>query len=462
MFAAEIYQQRRRDLCERLDGGIVLLLGNGESPMNYADNIYPFRQDSSFLYFFGLDQADLAGAIDIDSGEEIVFGNDLTIDDIVWTGPQPTVAERAAKVGCAHARPMAALADLLTTAHDTGRRVHFLPPYRPANTVRLHELLAISLAEVAGTASPELIQAVITLRSVKSVEEIAELDRAVDISNEMHLTAMRVARPGMKESRVAAAVRQVAESHGGQTSFPLIMTVHGETLHNVYQGNVIQEDDLILCDAGAETDTHYASDLTRTFPAGLTYSSQQRDIHAVVLAGQEAAVSALRPGIPYRDVHLLAARVIAGGLADLGLMHGDLDAAVEAGAHALFFPHGLGHMMGMDVHDMENLGEDRVGYGTEFQRSTQFGLKSLRLARALEAGFVLTVEPGVYFIPALIERWQADGQHREFIAFDKLAAFRNFGGLRLEDDYLITADGARKLGAPLAKTVAEIEAVRAS
>ncbi len=457
MFDTKIYRERRQRLRGLIDGGLVLLPGNGESAVNYADNVYPFRQDSTFLYFCGLDTPHLAAVIDIDGGDEILFGDEATLDDIVWSGPQPTLAERAEPVGISDVRPTAALADVITAAANQGRAIHYLPPYRGERVLQLNELFGKKTNGI----STALIDAVVALRSIKSPEEIAAIERAVDLTAAMHLAAMRCAHPGMTEAQVAAAVLDAALQTGGRTSFPTILTVHGETLHNVYQGNVLQEGDLVLCDAGGETAAGYAGDMTRVFPAGAKFSPQQIDIHAVVLAAHDAAVAALEPDVPYRDVHLIAARALAGGLKDLGLMKGDLDTAVQEGAHALFFPHGLGHMMGLDVHDMEDLGEDHVGYGERFDRSEQFGLRSLRLARELQPGFVLTVEPGCYFIEALIDRWQTENKFTDFIDYRTVAAYRGLGGVRIEDDYVITTDGARRLGKPLVRSVTEIEAVRA-
>jgi Xaa-Pro aminopeptidase len=457
MFDAAIHAGRRHALCRRLGGGLVLLLGNEESPINYAGNPYPFRQDSSFLYFVGLDQPGLAAVIDADEGHVTVFGDDLTLDDIVWTGPLPTLAERCAEVGIKRTRPAQALAE----AVGDGRRVHVLPPYRAGNTQRLARLLDLPLGAVRDAVSEELIRAVVDLRSVKSEEEIAEIERAVDVTAEMQLAAMRLAAPGRTEAELAAEVQHAAGRAGCRHSFPAILTVHGEILHNHGYPNVLESGRLVVCDCGAETDLRYAGDMTRTFPVDPAFTTRQREIYEVVLAAENAVIAALRPGVPYRECHLLAARTIAEGLGAIGLMRGDPTAAVAAGAHALFFPHGLGHMMGLDVHDMEDLGEDHVGYGEGFARSDQFGLKWLRLARKLEPGFVLTVEPGVYFIPELIGRWRAEGLFAEFVDYGRLEGYLDFGGVRIEEDFLITPDGARRLGKPAPKSVAEVEALRA-
>ena len=459
MFSKETYRRRRDELQSRIEGGLLLFFGNGESPMNYADNCFPFRQDSSFLYYFGLNQPDLAAVIDVDENVAVIFGDELTIDHIVWMGDLPTIAERAERVGVNDTRPRAALAEVVGAALNAGRPVRFLPPYRADNILRLHDLLGVPPREAADRASLDFIRAVVAQRSIKSDEEIVELDRAVDISVEMHTAAMRMARPGMLESEIAAEVERVAVAAGGRISFPVIATVHGETLHNHYHGNTLSEGDLFLLDAGAETAKGYAGDLSSTFPVSPVFSERQRRIYELQLAAYDAAVKMLAPGVPNRDVHFAAARVIAGGMKDLGLMKGDIDEALAAGAHAMFFPCGVGHMMGLDVHDMEDLGEVWVGYGGE-TKSTQFGLKSLRLARELEPGFVITIEPGIYFVPQLMDLWRSQDHCAEFLDFDALDQWRDFGGVRNEEDYLITSDGARRLGKAKPLTLDEVEALR--
>lgn len=453
MFPAATYSDRRRRLCRLVDRGLVLLLGNSESPMNYADNCYRFRQDSSFLYFLGLDQPDLAAIIDTESGQTTVFGDELTIDHIVWMGDLPTVSERAAAAGVSHTRPTAELPDELRRAASLGRPVHFLPPYRAAGKLKLQDWLA-------GTGpSLKLIQAVVALRSVKTQEEIAQIEQAVDTSVDMHTAAMRMARPGMREAQIAAEVECVALAAGGCTSFPVIATVNGQILHNHHHGNLLQPGDLFLLDCGAENAMHYAGDLSSTFPVDPVFSDRQRLIYELSLQAHQAAVSTLAPGVPNRQVHLAACRAIAEGARGLGLMRGDVDEAIAAGAHAMFFPCGVGHMLGLDVHDMEDLGEQWVGYAGQ-PKSTQFGLKSLRLARPLEPGFTLTIEPGIYFIPQLMDLWRSEGRHAEFLDYEELDKWRDFGGIRNEEDYLITETGARRLGKPKPMTVAEVEGLR--
>jgi Xaa-Pro aminopeptidase len=459
MFSKETYEGRRVELQGKIDGGLMLFLGNGESPMNFADNCFPFRQDSSFLYYFGLDQPDLAAVIDVDEGVSVIFGDELTIDHIVWMGDLPTIAERAATVGVTDTRPRSALAEVVTAAVNAGREVRFLPPYRADNALLLQELMDVPQREAPDRASLDFIRAVVEQRSIKSDEEIVEIDRAVSTSVEMHVAAMRMARPGMLESEIAAEVERVAVAAGGRISFPVIATIHGETLHNHSHGNRLSDGDLFLLDAGAETETGYAGDLSSTFPVSPTFSERQRTIYELQLAAYETAVAMLAPGVPNLDVHFAASRVIAEGMKDLGLMKGDIDEALAAGAHAMFFPCGVGHMMGLDVHDMEDLGEVHVGYGGE-AKSTQFGLKSLRLGREPEPGFVITIEPGIYFVPQLMDLWRSENHCADFLDFDALDQWRDFGGVRNEEDFLITADGARRLGTAKPLSIEEVEALR--
>jgi len=459
MFSAEIYAARRNRLKDRIKSGLLLFLGNDESPMNYADNTYHFRQDSTFLYYFGLDFAGLAAVIDLDDGTETIFGTELTVEDIVWMGTQPTLVEKSRLVGVQKTAPSARLAEMLAVAKTSGRAVLFLPPYRPENKLKLQDLLGIPTAQAAQAASVEFIRAVVDQRNIKSVEEIAEIDRASDVSVDMHVAAMKTARPGMKEYELVAEVQRIAQAAGCGLAFPIILTVNGQTLHNHYHGNTLKNGDLLLCDFGAETARHYAADLSSTFPVDPVFSSRQREIYGLSLDAYNAAVAMLKPGVPFRDVHLTACRVIARGLKDLGLMKGDVDEAVAQGAHAMFFPCGTGHMMGLDVHDMEDLGEVYVGYDGE-PKSTQFGLKSLRLARPLEPGFVLTVEPGIYFIPELMDKWRSEGKFMDFLNYDKMDAYRGFSGVRNEESFLITPEGCRRMGKDKPKSIEDVEALR--
>jgi len=457
MFGANVYVERRRRLREQVQTGVILFPGNSESPMNYPDNQYPFRQDSSFLYFFGLDSPDLAAVIDIDEGTECIFGNDLTVDDIVWTGPLPTVGARCHEIGVDDTAPLDQLQAILPEAVRRGRTVRFLPQYRGENILRLSQLLGSHSTAVEEGHSGTLIEAVVAQRSVKTAEEVEQIEAALDISREMHIHAMKTCRPGVYEMEVAGAIEGIALSRGGRLAFPTILSIHGETLHNHFHGNRMSEGDMVVNDSGAEAASYYASDITRTIPVGGKFSRRQREVYAIVLDAQAKAIEAVRPGVEFRDVHRLACTVLLAGLKDLGLVKGDIEEAVDAGAHTLFFQCGLGHMMGLDVHDMEGLGEDYVGYTDTIKRNPEFGWKSLRLAKALEPGFVITVEPGLYFIPELINRWKADKKCRSFIDYDILEQYRDFGGVRIEDDILVTEDGCRALGEGIPKTIEDVE-----
>ncbi len=461
MFERKTYILRRAQLKRMLGAGVVLLLGNDESPMNYPANLYPFWQDSSFLYYIGLNQPGLAAIIDVDNDRVVLFGDELTIDDVVWTGPQPTLVEQARGVGITETAPQSALADVVATERQRGRTVHFLPPYRGNQRLKLEALFGIRAGWVDQYVSLPLIDAVVAQREIKTDEEVAEIEQAIALSHAMHTGAMQAAKPGMLEQEVVGAVTGIMRTGGGHFSFPMIFSIHGETLHNHHYDNRMAAGDLIVHDSGTTSPNHYASDITRTIPVGGRFTAQQRPLYDLVLEAQLQAIAAMKPGVRYKDVHLLACRVLASGLKDAGLMRGDVDEAVAAGAHALFMPHGLGHMMGMDVHDMEGLGEDRVGYDASVKRSDQFGTAYLRLAKALQPGFVVTVEPGLYFIPLLIDQWKAEGIHADFINYDALDDYRDFGGIRIEDDVLVTADGYRVLGPPIPKTADEVEAVMA-
>jgi len=461
MFSKEIYSDRRKKLAETVSGGLILLPGNEESPMNYADNTYHFRQDSTFIYYFGIDRASLAGVIDADSGESMLFGDDYSVEMIVWTGRVPSMTELGKQVGITDVKPMSSLQSIVSEALSLKRKVHFLNPYRADTMLRLAELTNHQYQALPQLASLELTRAVIAQREIKDALEIAELDKAVNISVEMHLAAMRYARPGMRESEVAAKVAEVALAANGHPSFPIIATINGQTLHNHYHGNTIKSGDLFLLDAGAETENLYAGDLSSTFPVDPRFTPIQKEIYQLSLDAHMNAVNMLEPGTPFRDVHLTACRTIFEGLKGFGLTRGDTDEAVREGAHALFFPCGTGHMMGLDVHDMENLGEQWVGYDGE-PKSSQFGLKSLRLAKELRPGYVLTVEPGIYFIPELIDLWKSQHYLSDFLNYSEIEKFREFGGLRNEEDFLITDSGCRRLGKALPLTIEGVEAIRSS
>jgi len=462
MFKKEVYIDRRNRLKKEMKSGLALILGNSEASYNYPANTYHFRQDSDFLYFFGLDIPDFVGVIDIDNDKDYIFANDVDIEDIIWMGPQPLVKDLAAKVGVKNTAPYTDLAGFLNEAIHGGRKVHFLPYYRGDRLVQLKQLLGFLTARVKDYVSQELIKAVVKLRSIKDEYEIAEIEKAVDIAYDMHTTAMKMCKAGVVEREIAGRMEGISLSQGGPVSFPIILTINGQTLHNHYHGNTMTEGRMMIADAGAETTMHYSSDITRTTPVGGKFSQRQKEVYEIVLDANVKAIEAIKPGIEYRKIHLLACKVIAEGLKKLGLMKGDMDAAVKAGAHTLFMPHGLGHMMGLDVHDMEGLGENNVGYNETTKRATQFGTAYLRLGRELQPGFVITVEPGCYFIPELIEQWKKEGTNTEFINFDKVEEYKDFGGIRIEDDILVTESGHRVLGKPIPKTVAEIEAICAS
>lgn len=457
MFDKKTYVQRRHQLIEQIGSGVILFLGNDESPMNYAANTFNFRQDSSFLYFFGLDFPGLAAVMDIDHGEEIIFGYDFTVDDMVWMGPQEKLTAKAEKVGVAKAAPIEKLSELMAEAIKQRRKIHFLPQYRPENMLKIENLTGIHHSKVNHYASVELIQAVVAQRSIKSEEEVKQIELALDISYEMYKLAMKITRPGMYEHEVYGQVEGLLLSKGSAISFPVIFTVHGEVLHGHSHANRMEAGDLLVLDSGAESPLHYASDITRTYPVSGKFTALQKDIYNVVLEAQLKAIDMMKPGVLFRDVHLQAARVIANGLKQLGFMKGDVDDAVKEGAHALFFPHGLGHQLGLDVHDMEGLGENFVGYDSKIQRSQQFGIAYLRFAKELKPGHVLTVEPGIYFMPELIGQWKKEQKHKSFINYDQVEATLGFGGIRIEDDVLVTSEGQRVLGKPIPKTIEALE-----
>ena len=458
LFNASTYQLRRKQLANHVKKGIILLIGNNESPMNYEDNTYPYRQDSTFLYFFGLSKPKLAAIIDCETGESTLFGDDPTIDEIVWTGPQKQLSELAIRVGVSPTNSFQKIYDAIDLAVSSNRKIHFLNPYRHDQLILLADLLNYSIEKVKASYSPQLIEGVVQQRMFKSDEEVEEIERAVNITGEMHLEAMKMARVGMKEQHVVSKLLEIATSYGGFYSFPPIVTINGETLHNHYYGNTLEKGNMLLVDSGAETDMGYAGDMTRTFPIGQKFTDVQKDMYQIVLNAHLTAVEALKPGIEFREVHLIACRKLSEGLKDLNLMKGNIEEAVEAGAHGMFFQCGLGHLMGMDVHDMENLGEQNVGYTPEMIKSTQFGLKSLRLGRKLEKGIVLTVEPGIYIIPALIDLWKADKKYDQFINYTELEKFRSLGGIRVEEDFVITEEGFKLLGDEIPKTVKDVEA----
>ena len=459
MFTPDVYSERRNRLRKEVSGGIALFLGNREVCLNYPANTYAFRQDSSFSYFFGLDHPDLAAVIDFDNGTDMIFGNDVDIDDIIWMGKQPSMKDQAALAGVREVKPFADLGDFISAAVTAGRKVHYLPPYRGETYIQLHTLLGIPVAEVKKYASGTLIRGVVKLRMVKEATEVAEIEKMVDVAYEMHTTAMKMAKPGVVEREIAGVMEGIALSKAHGVSFPIILTINGQTLHNHYHGNVLKTGRMLVSDAGAESELLYSSDITRTVPVGGKFDARQKAVYEIVLNANLKAIGACKPGVPFKEIHLLAAKAIMQGLVDIGLMKGDITEGVLKGAHTLFFPHGLGHPMGMDVHDLEGLGEDVVGYDEEVQRAKEFGLAFLRFGRKLKEGFVMTIEPGIYFIPDLIDLWKAENKHSEYINYDEVEKYREFGGIRIEDDILITADGCRVLGKHIPKTVAEIEEI---
>lgn len=459
MFKREVYIKRRTRLHGLMKSGLALFIGNTDSPMNYPANSYHFRQDSDFLYFFGLDIPGLAGVMDFDTGRDWIYGNDFDIDDIIWMGPQPSVRELAESAGVNNSAPLPKLETVIREAISKKRPIHFLPPYRSETRMTLGLIMRENPCQMKTMASEKLIRAVVSMRSIKEKVEIDEIEKALAITWEMHTTAMKMCRPGVKEQEIFGTIEGIAFAKGGGTAFPVILSINGQTLHNHYHGNILKKGRMMVTDAGAETSMHYASDITRTTPVGGKFSQKQKDIYEIVLRANTESIKAAEPELSNLDLHLNACKIIASSLKDLGLMKGDIDDVIEAGAHTLFMPHGLGHMMGLDVHDMEGLGENYVGYSDEIKRSDQFGLAFLRFALSFKTGHVLTIEPGCYFIPQLIERWKSEGKHKDFINYSKLEPWKDFGGIRIEDNILITEKGNRVLGKPVPKTVKDIEAL---
>lgn len=446
MFSKATYIARRRELSRRVGSGLIVLLGNNGAPANYPNNHYAFRQDSSFLYYFGLQNEGLAGVIDVDNDREYLIGNEIDIDDIVWFGYVPSVKELGESVGVASAAPVQELSEMIARARRQGQTIHFLPPYRHDHMIQLSDWLGIHPLQTRAAASVRLIQAVVDMRAVKTPEEIEEIERAMEIGYLMHTTAMRACRPGVVEQDIAGQLEGIATSFGCKVSFNTILTMHGEIQHGVPSRRPLEEGRLMLCDAGAETVNNYCSDNTRVTPISGKFTQRQREIYSIVEACHDLVIDKAKPGMKWLDMHLDVARLMTDRLKEVGLMKGNTEDAVQAGAHAMFFPHGLGHMMGMDVHDMEGLGQNYVGFDDEVQPSTQFGLNCLRCGRRLQPGFVMTDEPGIYFIPHLIDLWRSQGLHTDFINYDLLETYKDFGGIRLEDDLLITETGNRVLG----------------
>ena len=447
MFQQNVYINRRAELKKLLKSGIVILFGNNESPCNYPNNgYYPFRQDSSFLYYFGQRRDGLVGVIDIDEGTEMLIGDDIDIEDIVWYGSVDSVSDLAAQVGIHRTAPMKELQVICNEAKNKNRTIHFLPPYRHDNMIQIMDLLGIHPNKQKEAASVELIKAIVKMRERKSDIEIAEIEKACAIGYQLHTHAMRMTKPGLTEKYIGGQVDGMAHSLGEHESFATIFTQHGEIMHGNPSYNLLESGRLALCDAGAENREGYCSDHTRTFPVNGKFSQRQLEIYSIVEACHDYALEVAKPGVRWYDVHMNVCRLMTDKLKELGLMKGDTEEAVQAGAHAMFLPHGLGHMMGMDVHDMEGLGQIYVGFDEETRPSTQFGTNALRCGKRLQEGFVMTDEPGIYFIPALIDDWRAQGLHKDFLNYDLLETYKDFGGIRIEDDILITKDGCRFLG----------------
>ena len=447
MFSKETYIRRRAELKKLVGEGVIIFIGNNEAPYNYPANTYaPMRQDSSFLYYFGQHRDGLVGVIDIDNDEEWLFGDDIDVEDIVWMGFTPSVTDLAAEVGITKTAPMAKLVEVCHRVTATNATVHFLPPYRFDTKIQIMDLLGIHPSQQKEKASLKLIQAVVKMRATKEPQEIEAIEKACDVGFAMHTMAQMLIKPGLTERLVAGQVDGIARSLSQGNGFPTIFSQHGEIMHGSPSDAVLEDGRLVICDAGCELDD-YCSDHTRTMPVNGKFTQRQLEIYSIVEECHDYVLDVAKPGVKYMDVHFAVCRKMTDRLKELGLMKGDTDEAVKAGAHAMFLPHGLGHMMGMDVHDMEGLGQIYVGFDEETRPNLeQFGTNCLRMGRKLEEGFVLTDEPGIYFIPALIDDWKASGHCKEFINFDKLETYKDFGGIRIEDDILITKDGCRFLG----------------
>ena len=448
MFSKETYVSRRAELKKLVKSGIIILFGNNDSPANYPNHAYsPFRQDSSFLYYFGQKRDGLVGIIDIDNDMETLIGDDISVEDIVWYGSVDSVHDMAQQVGVANTAPMKTLKTICNDALRQKRKIHFLPPYRFDIKLQVFDLLGIHPNQQKESASMDLIKAVVKMRSAKEPQEIEELERAAVIGYKMHTTAMRMCKPGAIEQNIAGYLKGIAHGYGAMESFATILSQHGEIMHGAPSMNPLEDGRLLLVDAGAETINNYCSDNTRTMPVNGKFTQRQLEIYSIVEECHDYALKAARPGVKYWDVHFGVCRLMTDRLKELGLMKGDTDEAVAAGAHAMFLCHGLGHMMGMDVHDMENFDQINVGFDEETRPNLeQFGTNCLRMGRRLEEGFVVTDEPGIYFIPALIDDWRSKGLHKDFINYDMLETYKDFGGIRIEDDLLITKDGCRFLG----------------
>jgi Xaa-Pro aminopeptidase len=447
MFEKETYIRRRDELKRLVGSGLVLLFGNNEAPANYPANGYaPFRQDSSFLYYFGQHRDALVGVIDVDNNQEMLIGDDIDIEDIVWMGFVPSVSDLASQVGISRTAPMKELKTIVKKAQSEKRQIHFLPPYRHDTMITIMDLLGIHPSQQKESASLQLIRAVVKMRATKEPQEIEAIERACDVGYAMHTTAQLLIKPGVTERFIGGQVDGIARSLAQGVSFATIFSQHGEIMHGNPSDAPLEAGRLALCDAGCELDD-YCSDNTRTMPVSGKFTQKQLEIYSIVEQCHDYVLDVAKPGVRYADVHFAVCRLMTERLKELGLMKGDTEEAVRAGAHAMFLPHGLGHMMGMDVHDMEGLGQIHVGFDEETRPNLeQFGTNCLRMGRKLEEGFVVTDEPGIYFIPHLIDLWRKEGHCKEFLNFDLLETYKDFGGIRIEDDLLITKDGCRFLG----------------
>ncbi len=457
MFDKKIYQERRSSLKKKLKSGLVVFPGNNDIPFNSTGNTYPFRQDSSFLYFCGLDFPGLWLFLDIDENAEFITGKTKTLEDIIWSGGCNSLQETANLSGINRIIPPNKMHEIISSAVKNGREVHFLPQYRDDVRIQLSGMLDIPERKLDTRVSIDLIRAVSNLRSIKNREEILEIESAIDISREMYLEAMRLSVAGVSESDISGRISGIAYAKGRGLAFQMTCSIRGEILHNCRYRNTLKKGDLLLIDSGVESSLHYASDITRTLPVGGNFSLRQREIYSIVLSALNRVVEMLKPGEKYISCHLEAAKIIANGLKNLEIMRGNMDEAVAAGAHALFFPHGIGHLIGLDVHDMESLGEEHTGYNSRIKRSDQFGLSSLRFAKELKKNYTLTVEPGIYFIPELIRKWKAEKHLSEFINYNNAMEYIKFGGIRIEDDVLITDTGCRVLSRDIPKSIADLE-----
>lgn len=460
MFKSKVYIKRRQELKEKVKRGVILFIGNDESQILIRDTVHKFRQNSNFLYYWGLSEPGLAALIDINNDKEILFGHDLTTEEIIWEGEQQKLADKAKSIGVMETAEVSTLKNVIADFRKKKKRIHYLPQHLDNNIRKISDLLNISVKQVPQRFSVELTKAVISQRSIKSKKEIAEIEKALKISYKLHTSAMRETKSGKSEYEIVESMEKILISKGSRWAYLPIFTIRGERLHNHHYNNKMQKGDLVINDSGAESPNGlYSSDITRTFPVNGKFTKRQKAIYEIVLKSQLAAIKAIKPGVTFLEIHLLTAKIIAEGLKNLGLMKGDVGSAVKVGAHALFFPHGLGHMLGLDVHDMEDLGEDYIGYDDKIKRSDQFGLAYLRFAKELQSGHVVTVEPGIYFIPQLIKQWQSENKFKEFINYKRVNEYLDFGGVRIEDNILVTKNSRRVLGKPIPKTVKEIESL---